>query len=308
MNTLNKVKELLKQIPDCQVLENAIMAKYTTFKIGGSADLMVEPTSLEALQQILLILKDTDIPYFIFGKGSNLLVGDLGIRGVVIRMNGLNNIKIDDTRIIAEAGISLAKIASVALNANLTGLEFASGIPGTLGGAIFMNAGAYGGEMKDVVTKITVLTQQGEKKILTNEEAMFSYRHSIMQERGWIVVEIEMVLEKGDPIEIRRIMNDLNNRRKEKQPLEYPSAGSTFKRPPGYYAGALIEEAGLKGYNIGGAQVSDKHAGFVINKGNATAQDVLRLIQYIQNQIKKKVGVEMEPEVKMIGEFSSDEE
>ncbi|MCK4258258.1 MAG: UDP-N-acetylmuramate dehydrogenase [Halanaerobiales bacterium] len=308
MKSLNEVKDLLKQIPDCQVTENALLAEYTTFKIGGPADILVQPLTIEGLQQILMVIADKDVPYFILGKGSNILVGDLGIRGVIIRMNSLNLIKIDGTRVIAQSGVTLAKLASAALNASLTELEFASGIPGTLGGAVVMNAGAYGGEMKDVVTKVIAFTPKGEKKMLSKEEMKFSYRHSILQENNWIVAEVEMELKKRDPSEIRKIMNDLNNRRKEKQPLEYPSAGSTFKRPLGYYAGTLIEQAGLKGYSVGEAQVSEKHAGFVINKGNASASDVLRLIRHIQNQIRLMEGVEMDPEVRLVGEFDSIEE
>lgn len=300
---LIEVKKALNQISGCQVSENARLADYTSFKIGGPADLLVEPIDLESLQQILQTVAIAGNSYFLLGKGSNLLVGDLGIRGVVIKMTALNQVKIDGTRITAGAGITLAKLANVALNASLAGLEFASGIPGTLGGAVVMNAGAYGGEMKDVITKVTAFTSTGEKRVLTNVEADFSYRHSAFQKNGWIVAEVEMELKVSDPAKIRAQMNELNQRRKDKQPLEYPSAGSAFKRPPGYYAGALIDEAGLRGFSIGGAQVSEKHAGFIINTGNATAQDVVKLIRHIQALIKEREGVDMEPEVRMVGEF-----
>lgn len=299
----NQIKEALSQIPGCQVQANARLAEYTSFKIGGPADLLVEPTDPASLQQILQTLSEAQVPFFLLGKGSNLLVGDLGIRGVVIRMTALDYVRVEENRIIAGSGITLAKLANAALKANLAGLEFASGIPGTLGGAVVMNAGAYGGEMKDVISKVTAYTPKGEKKVLTNGESAFSYRHSGFQQNGWIVAEVELELTADEPDQIRERMNDLNQRRKDKQPLEYPSAGSAFKRPPGYYAGALIDEAGLRGFQIGGAQVSEKHAGFIINTGDATAKDVVRLIRHIQAAIKEREGVDMEPEVRMVGEF-----
>ncbi|AZR72125.1 UDP-N-acetylenolpyruvoylglucosamine reductase [Anoxybacter fermentans] len=308
MYSLSKIKKVLCKISGCKIIENAPMSQYTSFKIGGPADLMVEPTNCEGLQKILQFFSRANVPYFVLGKGSNLLVGDRGIRGVVIKMTGLNYIRIEGNRITAGAGVTLAKLASCALESELTGLEFASGIPGTLGGAVVMNAGAYGGEMKDIITQVIAYTPAGEKKVLTNEEIGFGYRKSIFQKNGWIVVEAEMKLKKGDPVEIRAKMIDLNNRRKEKQPLEYPSAGSVFKRPKGYYVGALIEEAGLKGYTIGDAQVSQKHAGFIINRGNATAKDVLSLIRYIQKRVWEMEGVELEPEIRLVGEFNSDED
>lgn len=307
MNVRKDLRERLEQIDGCTVREEEPMHRYTSFKTGGPADLFVEPISAEALQHILRVVSAANVPYFILGKGSNLLVGDLGIRGVVIKTTGLNEIRISGTRISAGAGVTLAKLANAALDANLTGLEFASGIPGTLGGAVVMNAGAYDGEMKNVLSGVTALTPAGERKEISNAEAEFTYRHSIFLENGWIVVEAEMELQLGDPAAIREKMNDLNCRRKDKQPLEYPSAGSTFKRPPGYFAGALIDQSGLRGYRIGDAQVSEKHCGFVINRGNATAQDILRLIQYVQDQVKEKHGVDLEPEIRLVGEFSRTE-
>lgn len=307
MHVQKEVKEHLRQIDGCKVLEAEPMHRYTSFKIGGPADLLVEPNSIEALQNILKVISKANVPYFILGKGSNLLVGDLGIRGVVIKLTELNQIVIDGRRISAGAGVTLAKLANAALDAKLTGLEFASGIPGTLGGAVVMNAGAYDGEMKDVITRVIAFTPDGEKKEISNAEAEFSYRHSLFQENGWIVAAAEMELQEGDPTEIRVKMNDLNFRRKDKQPLEYPSAGSTFKRPPGYFAGALIDQSGLRGYSIGDAQVSEKHCGFVINRGHATAEDVLRLIHYVQDQVQEKHGVDLEPEIRLVGEFTGSE-
>ena len=303
MDGLSKIIDKLKKINDCKVVENASMKEYTSFKIGGPADIMVEPSSISALQEVLKLASATDISYFILGKGSNLLVGDLGFRGIVIKLTGLDEIQVEDNLIRAQAGTTLAKVAKAALDAELAGLEFASGIPGSLGGAVFMNAGAYGGEMKDVVTKVIALTRDGEKKIVSGEEAQFGYRESIFHKEDWIVVEANMELEKGNPEEIRAKMNDLNGRRKDKQPLDYPSAGSIFKRPPGHYAGALIEGAHLKGVSIGGAQVSPKHAGFIVNTGEATAKDVRDLIRHIQDTVREKDGVDLETEVRFIGEF-----
>lgn len=308
MTVQKGLKEHLEQIDGCKVLEAEPMHRYTSFKIGGPADFLVEPKSVEALQKILKVVSEADVPYFILGKGSNLLVGDLGIRGVVIKLTELNKIEIEGNRVIAGAGVTLARLANAALDAQLTGLEFASGIPGTLGGAIVMNAGAYDGEMKDVITRVVALTSTGERKEITNAEAEFTYRHSIFLENHWIIAEAEMELQAGDPVQIRARMTDLNCRRKEKQPLEYPSAGSTFKRPPGHFAGALIDQTGLRGYSIGDAQVSEKHCGFVINRGNATGQEILQLIQYIRDQVQAKYGVELEPEVRLVGEFSQFEE
>ncbi len=305
---LSEIKEVLAKLSGCKVISDAPLKEYTSFKIGGPADLLVEPENSNALQQVMRILAEHNQSYFVLGKGSNILIGDKGFRGVVLRLTGLNNVRSEGTKIIAESGVTLAKLAGFAVNAELTGLEFASGIPGTLGGAVVMNAGAYGGEMRDVVTRVTALTPHGEMRALNAREMEFGYRQSIFQKNGWIVVEVEMELQPGDSVEIRDKMNELNSRRKNKQPLEYPSAGSTFKRPPGYFAGTLIDQMGLKGYTIGGAQVSEKHAGFIINVGGARASDVLKLIQHVQKQVKAKAGVDLEPEVHLVGEFDKQDE
>ena len=303
---LIQIKNSLKKIADCTVNEDALMSKYTSFHIGGPVDLLVEPENPRALQEVLLILAREQLPVMVLGKGSNLLVSDGGIRGVVLRLTGLKELEIEDTKIRAGSGVSLAKLAKSALKRELTGLEFASGIPGTLGGAVVMNAGAYGQEIKDVLTQITAFTLQGEKRVINVEDAGFGYRQSIFQQNDWIIAEAEMELERGDLIKIDALMKDLNNRRQKKQPLEFFSAGSTFKRPIGYYAGALIEQAGLKGYSIGDAQVSEKHAGFIINRGQATAKDVLALIKYVQKRVKEKSGVDLEPEVDLVGDFGQE--
>ena len=238
------------------------------------------------------------------GNGSNLLVGDKGIRGLVIEIgSGMNDIRVEGTKIVAGAGALLSKVANEAAAAGLGGMEFAAGIPGSIGGAVTMNAGAYGGEMKDILESVKVIDPEGMMHILSVEELDLSYRHSCIMEKGGIVVEATIKLEKKPEEEIRAQMADLRNRRVEKQPLEYPSAGSTFKRPEGYFAGKLIMDAGLRGYTVGGAQVSEKHCGFVINHANATAADVRQLMQDVKEKVKEQFGVELEPEVKMIGEF-----
>lgn len=303
---LHEIKKRLSQIPGCKVKDNEPLYPYTSFKIGGPADILVEPADIDSLQEVMQVAAEAQVPYFILGKGSNLLVGDLGIRGLVIVMNQLSQIQVLGTRLRAGAGVTLAKLAVHALEAGLTGLEFASGIPGTLGGAVVMNAGAYDGEMKDVITQVIALTPAGERRTISNADAEFAYRHSIFQENGWIVAEVELELCKGETEKIRAKMNELNSRRKEKQPLEYPSAGSTFKRPTGYYAGGLIEQSGLKGYSVGDAQVSEKHAGFVINRGKASAVEVLRLIRHVQQTVYEQHGVNLEPEVRLVGEFSDE--
>lgn len=303
MDNLTQVKTALSQLEGVTLTENAPMAKYTSFRIGGPADLLVEVFSENGLQGALQILHTTGTPFFMLGKGSNILVGDRGIRGIVLKLSGLDQVHTEGTQIIAGAGISLARLANVALESALTGLEFASGIPGSLGGAIVMNAGAYNGEIKDVIKQVTAFTPAGEKRIIPAAEANFSYRHSLFMDNGWIVVSAVLSLKPGDPATIRATMDDLNERRRTRQPLEYASAGSTFKRPVGHFAGALIEQANLKGCTIGGAQVSEKHAGFIVNRGDATAKDVLDLIHHVQEEIFKTSGVRIEPEVRLVGEF-----
>ena len=282
------------------------MKKHTTFRIGGNADMFVSP-SLEQIPQIVALARECQVPVTIVGNGSNLLVGDKGIRGLVLAIGkGADHIVLEDmgetVRLSVGAGALLSKIAAEAAKNSLTGFDFAAGIPGTLGGAVVMNAGAYGGEIKDVLVSARVLTPQGEIQTLSKEELQLSYRHSCIPENGYIVLDAVMELAKGEEALIRGAMEDYKGRRIEKQPLEYPSAGSTFKRPEGYFAGKLIQDAGLRGYQVGGAQVSEKHCGFVINKKDATAQDVLQLIMDVKQKVYEEFQVKLEPEVKMIGE------
>lgn len=300
---MEKIKNLISSKILGEVCLNYPLKEHTSFKIGGGAELYVCPNNLMELITVLNILKENDISYFLLGAGSNLLIGDGGVPGAVIKLgDGFDYAHAKNDYILAGAGVSLAKLSAEAKNAELTGLEFASGIPGTLGGAIFMNAGAYGGEMKDVITEVSYIDSDGSVKTVSGEECDFGYRKSMFSDGGKIIISAKLILNKGNKEEIITTMRDLNGRRKEKQPLEYPSAGSTFKRPEGHFAGALIEEAGLKGYTIGGAQVSEKHAGFVINKGDATAKDVMDLIAYVQGVVRERSGVDLEPEVKIIGE------
>lgn len=281
------------------------MSKHTTFRVGGTADYYVVPHTIEEVRKLILILKQANVPYYILGNGSNMLISDKGYRGVIIRIyKNINNIEVDDTRIKAQAGALLANIASVACNAGLKNFEFAAGIPGTVGGAVVMNAGAYGGEMKNVLMSATVLDSQGDIQELSNEELKLGYRTSIIGTMGYTVLETNIKLEQGNEAEIKSLMEDYRQRRIDKQPLEFPSAGSTFKRPEGHFAGKLIMDAGLRGYSIGGAQVSEKHCGFIINKGEATASDIVRLIRYVQDKVLEQFQVKLEPEVKMLGDFS----
>ena len=298
------LEKLQKILGEEKVLVNEPMASHTTFRIGGPADYFAVPETVEELEKVLNICKEEQTPYFILGNGSNLLVGDQGFRGVVIQLyKNFDGIKIEGTKVTARAGAMLVRVAKEAGKAGLTGLEFASGIPGTIGGAMVMNAGAYGGEMKDVVTAVTVLTKDGEVKTLTGEEMNFRYRGSVVEDDGMIVLEAGMELKEGDLEEIQARMAELTVQRKTKQPIENPSAGSTFKRPEGYFAGKLIQDAGLHGFQVGGAQVSEKHCGFVINAGGATAADVMNLMQQVSDKVKEQFGVTLEPEVKRIGEF-----
>ncbi len=296
---------ILQARDDIKITQQAPMAPYTSFQIGGPADLLIEPETMEALVFCYRQLKAAQIPITVIGAGSNLLVADKGIRGAVIRLaKPFSNVSRQDDVLVAEAGVSLAKLAAEALAAELSGLEFASGIPGTLGGAVYMNAGAYGGEMKDVVIETDYLTAEGELCTVRGEGHSFGYRKSIFSQQNGIVLRSKLQLTKGEPAEIRATMLGLNNRRREKQPLHLPSAGSTFKRPVGHFAGGLIEQAGLKGVTIGGAQVSEKHAGFLVNVGGATAADVCRLMNYVKEQVFEKFNVELEPEVRLLGDFS----
>lgn len=297
------LEQLAEILPEKNIYINEPMNKHTTFRIGGSADVLVTPGVSETTA-VLRLCKNHDIPVTIIGNGSNLLVGDQGIRGVVIEFGRpAEEIIIQGEQMHVTAGTMLSKAANEAAANGLSGLEFAAGIPGTVGGAVVMNAGAYGGEMKDVIRSVTVLTQEGEKRTLTLEELDLGYRHSCIPENNYIVLSAELSLQKADTEQIRAVMADLRERRVTKQPLEYPSAGSTFKRPEGYFAGKLIQDAGLRGYQVGGAQVSEKHCGFVINKGDASARDVRQLISDVQKKVYEEFHVQIEPEVKMIGEF-----
>ena len=300
---MENIKKLISEKILGDVSLNVPLKEHTSFKIGGVADLFVCPNNLMELLNVLRILKENNVSYFLFGAGSNLLISDKGVRGAVIKLgDGFDYAHAKDDYILAGAGVSLATLATVAKNAELCGLEFASGIPGSLGGALFMNAGAYGGEMKDVVTEVSFVDKDGIVKTISCEECDFGYRKSVFSSGDKIIISAKITLKKGNKEEISKTMRELNAKRKEKQPLEYPSAGSTFKRPEGHFAGSLIEQSGLKGYSIGGAQVSEKHAGFVINTGNATAHDVCELIEYVQKVVFEKFSVRLEPEVRITGE------
>lgn len=297
------LKKALADIKNLEVHYNHDLKDYTSFKIGGKADIFAIPKSRAALVALLQLVQDYKTPFFLLGKGSNVIIGDRGYRGLVIYTGELKDVIIKGNIIEAEAGISLAALANKALAAGLSGLEFASGIPGSLGGALFMNAGAYGSEMKDVVKEATLLDYTGKEYNYSKEDLKLSYRHSILQEKPLIALSVTMELQPGNKEAIKAKMLDLNRRRKEKQPLEWPSAGSIFKRPPGYYAGPLIEEAGLKGLRVGDAQISEKHAGFIINLGNATAADVLELVRLVQDKVYQEKGIKLELEPRFIGEF-----
>lgn len=279
------------------------MKKHTTFRVGGPADVLVQPDET-ALAAILALCRQYHVSYSFIGNGSNLLVGDKGIRGVVIEMTDpMGNIEVDGTKITAQAGAMLSKIANTAASNGLGGMEFAAGIPGSVGGAVVMNAGAYGGEMKDIIEKVYVLDENGTQLELDRDALDLGYRHSCIPEKKYIVTKVVLELVPRNEAEIRSEMKELNEKRAEKQPLQYPSAGSTFKRPEGYFAGKLIMDAGLRGYQVGGAQVSEKHCGFVINKGDATAADICQLMRDVSDKVQAQFGVVLEPEVKMIGEF-----
>lgn len=296
------VVSLAKEL-GAEIEYNAPMSKYTSFKTGGNAEALINVNSVSCLRKIIKACKEGCVPFFVLGNGSNVLVRDGGIDGIVIRLGSdVSQITLtDENTIFAEAGASLKSICMFALEHSLTGLEFAYGIPGTLGGAVYMNAGAYGGEMKDVLYSVSHIDLNGEAGELTKENLDLAYRHSAYTDNGFVITGAKIVLKKGNCSDIKAKMNELLSKRKEKQPIEFPSAGSTFKRPDGYFAGALIEDCGLKGKCIGGAQVSEKHAGFIINKDKASACDILNLIKFVQDEVFEKHGVRLEPEVKIIG-------
>ncbi|MGF0034181.1 UDP-N-acetylmuramate dehydrogenase [Bariatricus sp. SGI.154] len=296
--------ELLEIVTKEQIKIEEPMRRHTTFRVGGPADLFLMPRTPDEVKRIVDLLNKESVPYYILGNGSNLLVSDQGYRGVIVQIyKEMNQIEIEGDVVRAQAGALLSAVANRALEAELAGFEFAAGIPGTLGGACVMNAGAYGGEMKDVLKEVTVLTPDGEMITIPGEKLELGYRTSIIAKKGYIVLEAQIQLHDGEKDAIKAVMDDLKERRVSKQPLEYPSAGSTFKRPEGYFAGKLIQDAGLRGFQVGGAQVSEKHCGFVINKDHATAADVAELMRQVSERVEEQFGVKLEPEVKRLGEF-----
>ncbi len=301
MSFYNEICTLCDNI-DCEYLADAVLKNYTSFKIGGKADLMVFPDTEDKISSLLKLINELSVPRLIIGKGSNMLISDSGFRGVVINTCKYDEIYLlNDTTIYCQSGASLSRLCRFALDNSLSGLEFAFGIPGTCGGAAYMNAGAYGGEMVDVLVSCEHIFPDGTKGTYSENELGLSYRHSSYSDTDLFISSLTIKLQKGNPAEIKAKMDELMTKRKDKQPLEYPSAGSTFKRPEGYYAAALLDECGLKGHSVGDAQVSKKHAGFIINKGDATADDVINLIKYCQNKVMELKGVHIEPEVKIIG-------
>ena len=295
------VVNLIKEFPEINIKKHEPLSKYTFTHTGGEADWLAFPENVEQVQQLVKFVKKNDIPLTVIGNASNLIVRDGGIAGLVLIVTGMNQIKVEGNNVIAQAGATYIKTTQVARDHSLTGLEFAAGIPGSIGGAVFMNAGAYGGETKFAVKSATIMLPTGEIKELSNEELDFGYRHSSVQDNHGIVLEATFELKPGDKEKITAQMDELNARRAAKQPLELPSCGSVFKRPTGYFAGKLIHDAGLQGYTSGGAQVSKKHAGFIVNIDNGTATDYLNVIHHVQAVVKDKFGVSLETEVRIIG-------
>ncbi|MDD3224241.1 MAG: UDP-N-acetylmuramate dehydrogenase [Clostridium sp.] len=284
------------------IMVNAEMKKYTSFKVGGPVDVLVTPISYREIVDTIELCKNSEIPYYILGNGSNVLVRDGGIRGVVLKLSKLNKITVNGDEITAESGATIGAVSLAARNATLSGLEFACGIPGSVGGALAMNAGAYDGEMSYVVKGALLINNDGELLNLNIDKLELAYRNSVVLKHNYIALEVTFKLKRGESDKIQARMLELTRRRIEKQPLEYPSAGSTFKRPTGYFAGKLIQDSELKGCRIGGAEVSMKHSGFIINKDNATAKDIIDLISHVQKTVKDKFGVDLYPEVRIIGE------
>lgn len=301
-SVMNMYEKLLEILPERQIQRNEPLNRHTYTKLGGEADFFVTPDTYEQVQAIIRLAQATKLPFMILGFGSNLIVRDGGIRGIVLNLNALNVIRHEGGRIVAQAGASIIDVSRYALAQTLTGLEFACGIPGTVGGAVYMNAGAYGGETKDVLESIIALTPTGELVTLQNEELDFGYRTSRIEREGLIVLEATFVLTPGVREDIEAVMSDLTYKRESKQPLEYPSCGSVFKRPPGHFAGKLIQDSELQGTRIGGAEVSTKHAGFIVNINEATATEYISLIRHVQHTVREKFGVDLETEVKIIGE------
>ncbi|WP_093793826.1 UDP-N-acetylmuramate dehydrogenase [Sporomusa acidovorans] len=300
---VNFSAELKDTIPPERLLVHEPMSKHTTFRIGGPADYLVFPATVQEVSNVLYIAKQYHVPITVLGNGSNVLVLDGGIRGVVLKFGSeMGYLRHKGHIVYAGAGALLAKVSKYAAKYNLTGFEFAIGIPGSIGGAVFMNAGAYEGEMSQVVQAVTAVGQDGALRRFVRDQLEFGYRHSVFQENGCLICEVELALVSGENHSIRVLLDDYTAKRQTKQPIEMPSAGSTFKRPQGHFAGTLIEQAGLKGASVGGAQVSTKHAGFIVNAGGATAQDVLTLISKVQERVYQQFGVALHPEVKILGE------
>lgn len=298
------VETLQSFVPEENVHLEEPMHKHTTFRVGGPADCLVEIEETGQLRKIQHYLRQIEIPFFVVGNGSNLLVGDQGYRGIILLVGErMNKIRVEGSRITAQAGALLSQTARAALEHGLTGLEFASGIPGTIGGGVVMNAGAYGGELCQVVKSVSVLDRECNELELDNDTMEFGYRTSVIKNQPFTVTEVTLELKSGNREEIQAKMQELSVRRREKQPLEYPSAGSIFKRPEGCFAGELIMKAGLRGYRVGGAQVSDKHCGFIVNMGEACAADVLDVMKEVQARVKETFGVSLDPEVVLLGEF-----
>lgn len=305
---MNKYLQFAKNLENVITKENVMinepMKNHTSFKVGGRADVFVTPASIDEVVKTILLCKNEKVPFYIMGFGSNILVKDGGIRGAVIKLEKLNSFCVEGETMRVQCGLSFARACREALSLGLSGLEFACGIPGTVGGAVAMNAGAYGGEVNDVIVDALVMDKDGVISHLNKEQLQLGYRNSSILKQGLIVLESSFRLKRGDHTKMKDMVDDLMKRRAERQPLNYPSAGSTFKRPSGFYAGKLIEDSGLKGVNIGGAEVSDKHSGFIINKDNATAKDILKLIEHVQKTVDEIHGVVLEPEVRIIGEDS----
>ncbi|MEG1286829.1 UDP-N-acetylmuramate dehydrogenase [Clostridium sp.] len=303
MNQFRGLVDLFKKFyKEENVIEDAQMKNYVHFRVGGAADILLIPETKEQVTKSIEICRNNNVPFYVVGNGSNLLVRDGGIRGVVIKLGEVKNISVDGNNVNAECGALLKEVSSAGISNSLTGFEFACGIPGTVGGAVFMNAGAYHGEISDVIESAEVIDNKGNIITLNKEELELGYRSSSVMKKGYVVLSAIFKLQSGEEEKIKERVDDLTFMRESKQPLEYPSAGSTFKRPEGYFAGKLIQDAGLKGFTLGGAAVSEKHSGFVINKGGATAKDIIDLIHHIQDEVKKQFGVDLHPEVRIIGE------
>ena len=294
--------ELINIVSKENVVKNKPLYNHTYTRLGGNADYFVTPVTYRQVEEIVKFSINEDIPFMLLGNGSNLIIKDGGIRGIVMYLGELRKVTVEGTKITAQSGALIADVSKQALLSHLTGLEFACGIPGSVGGALFMNAGAYGGEIKDVLIQAKVIDREGNLQVIAAEDLDLSYRTSNIPKNGYIVLEAEFGLKEGNYTGIKEVMDDLTYKRESKQPLEYPTCGSVFKRPPGYFAGKLIQDSGLQGKQIGGAQVSLKHAGFIINKNGATANEYIALIEYVQRMVKKKFGVDLEREVRIIGE------